>query len=504
MAQNLAGMGVQVGLAAEKPVLELPDGIHLLEGACMVQCRGYAGAFEVKLRHNGASMITKVAAIAVATEEHRRSNFDVYGLSPSPCVLDIAAVEEQLTRVGGKGPLAAARRIVFLNGLRQDSHPKVFARMLDSCLKLQKNRQVQTFFITGNMKVAGDGLEVACHEAKAAGTVFIKYTERAPDLQTLPDDRIGIDYRDELTREDCRLEADCAVVDDTLGPDPKLVDLSRSLRLEQDRRGFAQGDNVRRANNLTNRRGIFVAGSARGVLSCQEIERDADQVALEIMAFLNDADREDLPRVQIDPGKCGRCLTCHRACPHGAIDIGMHMAVISQACQSCGICAAGCPARAIEIEGLAVTQALNGLAGQPVDSHHEENFNPRIVIFGCARSAAPARRLAGVGGSVLPDGVQFVEVPCGGAVSLQHLLTVFECGADGVLVCTCHEDNCRSQQGSGQARKRAAAALALLAMAQIQEDRLQIGTLAANMGREFFRTVAQFQQKIKALGPWYR
>lgn len=505
MAHNLAEHGVGVWLAADKAASVPHGGIRLLEGARPVRCNGYAGEFEVILRRNDGNIACKVGAVAVATEEHRRPNFEDYGLVPSPHVLDIAALEDQLAHDSNssRGPFASAERIVFLNGLQQDSHPKVFARMLAACLGLQKQGTVQTFLIAGNLKVAADGLEASCQAARSAGTVFIKCTERLPDLQAMPDGRIRIDYRDELTRDDCRLAADCVVVDETLGPDPILVDLSRSMGLEQDRLGFAQNDNVRRMNNLTNRRGIFMAGSARGVLTDDEIERDADQAALEIMAFLSDADREDLPRVQIDPGRCARCLTCHRICPHGAIEIGMHMAVVSQACQSCGICAASCPARAIDVEGLAVDQAVHGTGRQTNAAGGGKNFDPRIVVFGCARSAGPARRLAGVGGCSLPGGVQFVEVPCGGAIALQNLLTAFESGAHGVLVCTCHEDNCKSQQGSGQARRKAASAMPLLDLSGIESDRLQIFTLAANMGGEFCRAVAEFHQKIKTLGPWH-
>ncbi len=503
MAHNLANQDVLVWLAtATKPVSVSHDGIQLLDGALPVQVKGYAGAFEIKLRHNGGSISKQVAAIAVATEENCRSNFEDYGLIPAPRVRDIAAVEKQLAQKSVDSLFAPSERLVFLNGWQKDSHPAVFARMLAACMKLQKNKGPQTFLIAGNLKVAGNGLEAACQAAKAAGTVFIKCTDRFPVVQTQPDGRICIDYWDELTRDSYKLIADYVVVDETLGPDPILADIARDLGLERDRLGFAQGDNVRRMNNLTNRRGIFMAGSARAVLTSEEIDRDADQAVLEIISFLSDGDRENLPQVQIDPGRCARCLTCHRICPHGAIDIGSHMTVVPQACQSCGICAAACPARAIDVEKLPVKEALVELSQLPVGSGGEKTFEPRIALFGCARSAGLARNLAVVGGSILAPGVKFIEVPCGGAISMHHLLTAFEGGADGVLICTCHPDNCKSQEGSGQARQRATAALPLLTLSGIESDRLQISTLAANMGAEFFRLVEEFHRKIKTLGPW--
>jgi coenzyme F420-reducing hydrogenase delta subunit/Fe-S-cluster-containing hydrogenase component 2 len=502
MAHNLADREVLVWLATAKPVSVFHDGIQLLEGALPVQCKGYAGAFDVKLRQNGVSISKQVAAVAVATEENRRPNFAEYGLVPSSNVLDIASVEEQLARKPADNFFASAGRLVFLSGWEKDSHPAILARILAVCAMVQKSKCPQTFVITGNLKVAGDGLEAACQAAKAAGTVFIKCTDRFPAVQPMPDGRIRIVYWDELTRDTYQLIADYVVVDETLGPDPILATVARDLGLERDRLGFAQGDNVRRMNNLTNRRGIFMAGSARAVLTSEELDRDADQAALEILTFLSDGDRDNLSQVRIDPGRCARCLTCHRICPHGAIDIGTRMTVVSQACLSCGICAAACPARAIEVQDLQIVQALDGLTQIPVGSGGGKRFEPRIALFACARSAGIARNLAVAGGSTISSGVQVIEVPCGGAVALHHLLTAFESGADGVLLCTCHPDNCKSQEGSDQARKRAAAALSMLTFSGMEGERLQISTLAANMGTAFFRLVEEFHQKIKMLGPW--
>jgi len=501
LARNLATRGVAVCLAGAKPVAASHDGIQLLEGALPARCNGYAGDFEVHLKQNGDAITKRVAAIAVSTEETRRPDFSAYGLSPSSRVQDLSTLEEQLAQKPVHNLFAPGDRVVFLNGWQKDSHPAVTARVLAACLKLQESKAVQTFLITGNLKVAASGLEAACQAAKAAGTVFIKCTDHYPGAQTLPDGRIRIDYWDELTREPYELKADCVIVDETPGPDPGLSDTARDLGLEQDRLGFAQGDNVRRMSNLTNRRGIFIAGASRAVLTSEEIDRDADQAALEIMTFLSDGDREDLPLVQIDPGRCARCLTCHRICPHAAIQIGSHMAVVPQACQSCGICAAGCPARAIDVDGLQIREAFDGPTRPPTGAD-KETSDPRIALICCSRSAGLARKLAIAGGHIPAPGVQVIEVPCGGSVSVNHLLSAFEAGADGVLLITCHGDNCKSQQGSGQARKRAAAALQALTTCGMESERLQVATLAANMGVEFIRITKAFHRKIKDLGPW--
>jgi coenzyme F420-reducing hydrogenase delta subunit/Pyruvate/2-oxoacid:ferredoxin oxidoreductase delta subunit len=274
------------------------------------------------------------------------------------------------------------------------------------------------------------------------------------------------------------------------------------LGLELDQAGFAQCDNVRRMSNFTNRRGMFTAGSARAVMSDKEIQRDADQAALEISNFLLIGDQQELPRVQIVPGRCARCLTCHRLCPHHAIDIGPRISVVSQACQSCGICAAGCPARAIEVEGVHVKTDLERLPRPTGIAGGNEDFNPCLVLFCCSRSAGQAHKLATAMGSCLPSKTMVVEIPCGGTVSIRHLLAAFDAGADGVMLCTCHQDNCKSQQGSSHARKRAMAASETLTMAGMETERMLVIGMAANMGAEFIRTVEEFHRKMRTLGPW--
>ena len=334
------------------------------------------------------------------------------------------------------------------------------------------------------------------------GVVFVKCTDQFPQTRALEDGRIQIDYWDESTRSVHQLKADGVVVDECIEPDPTLGQLASALDIEVDAGGFAQGDNVRRWSNFTNRRGIFTAGSSRTILSSEQKRQDADQTALEILKFLHDGDKEDLPQVEIIPGRCARCLTCHRLCPHRAIDIGSRISVVPQACQSCGICAAGCPARAIEVQGVHLMRLQDLIFGLPETPKDEKAFEPRLVLFCCSRSAGQAHRLALAMGACLPAGMLVVDVPCGGAVSVKDLLTAFDSGADGVMLCTCHQDNCRSQQGSGHARKRAGAALDVLDMAGMESERLQVLGLAANMGAEFVHGAAAFHRKIQALGPW--
>lgn len=501
IAHNLMQCGIGCWLAAgDDASLETGsrEGLHWLAGAELQRCRGFAGNFELQLKDEQQILTETVPAIVVAQDHSHCPNYTPYGLAPGPRVMDISTLEAKLRRSDDRHLFHTAACVVFLCGWHDDSHPTVASRMLDGCFELQHQHDVNTFFMTGNLKVAANGAETRVQEAKRSGSVFLKFSDDYPTIVSLADNRFGITYMDELTRSPFQLEADWIVVDETIGPTRNLAVLTQRLGIDRDSLGFAQADNVRRLSNTTNRRGIFVAGGGRGILSTAEQMADADQVSLEVRAFLHDQNADILPKVTIQRGRCARCLTCHRLCPHVAIDIGAHISIVFEACQSCGICMASCPARAIEMEGLQIEAEIKRLMQPSRSMVHTPEKNPQIMVFGCTRSAGQAFALIRQMGRVLPVGVQFVEVPCGGSIASRDLLTAFESGADGVMLCPCHNDNCQSQIGSRVAHKRAVSVKVLLASAGLDDQRLRVAPVSANMGAELASMIEAFSAEMGA------
>lgn len=502
IAANLVDGGVVAWLAAGDeavPPTDSRSAVHGLGGAELIHCRGFAGDFELLLDRSQTRLHKQVPAIVVALDDRRLPNYAPYGVKPGPRVMTISALEEKLQQASTEQPFGNGARIALLCGWQDDSHPAISRRMVDACLQLQQRVGVKTYFMTGNLKVAATGTEAMVTAAKRAGAVFLKFSHDFPAIQVMADDRFAIDYIDELTRLPFQLEADWLVVDETVAPDAGLEALAAKLGIDCDGLGFAQSDNVRRLSNATNRQGVFVAGGSRGILSAEEQMADADQVSLKVLGFLRNPPDEALPTVTIEPGRCVRCLTCYRLCPHGAIDIGSHMSVVTAACQSCGICVAGCPARAIEMEGVYVDAEISRRLQPSAIAANTAEANPPILFFGCARSAGQALALARRTGHVLPGGVQFVEVPCGGTLDTRHVLAAFEAGAGGVMICTCHGDNCQSQIGNRIAGKRADAVRDLLSAAGVESQRLHVASVAANMGNELTGMIRAFADRIMQL-----
>ncbi len=500
IAANLVDNGIGVCLAAgngSSPASIIQDRVQWLSDTRLNHCHGFAGNFTLQIDHGHNQLKKTVQAIVVAEDDSRSPNYSQYRLTPGLRVVGLSDLEEKLKHSMTESFSGTDTRIVLLCGWRKDAHPSVARRMLEGCLQLQAQPGVSTYFMTGNMKVASAGSEELVHKAKQAGTVFFKFTGVFPTIQPQENGYFTIDYPDESTRNTFQLTADWVVVDETIEPANHLELLIQKLGIDQDHIGFAQSDNVRRLSNFTNRRGIFVAGGSRGVLSHAEQLADADQVSLNVLSFLGDLDGEPLAGVTIKQGLCARCLTCVRLCPHRAIEVGSRITVITEACQSCGICTAGCPGRAIEMEGvhigLETIQRMNHLLAITFVE------KPRIVVFGCMRSAGQSHTLIQVSGQALPEGVGFVEIPCGGTIAGRHLLGAFEAGADGVMLCICHTDNCQSEIGNVVARKRAESTRDLLASAGVETERLRIVSLSANMGNEFVYRIKAFIKDIVLL-----
>jgi coenzyme F420-reducing hydrogenase delta subunit len=85
----------------------------------------------------------------------------------------------------------------------------------------------------------------------------------------------------------------------------------------------------------------------------------------------------------------------------------------------------------------------------------------RVKAFICANSARSGR-LPTSSGRPRPDVLDFagvcsveqIMVPCAGRLQPEHVLKVFETGADAVCVVACEHDNCHTLEGSRRCERR--------------------------------------------------
>jgi quinone-modifying oxidoreductase subunit QmoB len=476
--------------------------IEILPLTGSFSCGGSVGRFSLTFNENDKPVTRTVSSIIIADEVVRKPNFSLYGVAASKVVVSLSQVYETIESGSDSAKkMLSGKRIALVTGLVEESNPVITEEIMCCALKLQQEFNCQTYIFTGNLKVAGNGLEALYRQTKKAGTIYLKFTESMPDIQVHTDGTVTITYVDEVIRETFKLNPDVMVIDETFHSSAFSRDLSRKLELDTGPDGFIQSDNVHRATVFTNRKGIFVSGFSRGVLTKGDRQTDVDNAVHSVLNLYQNPPEDSVGKAHISfTGHCVGCLTCFRVCPYGAISLDPKVKVDPLACEGCGICVAECPRFAITIN-TPVGETISDYIPDSEKTALTDDFKPTITAFCCSRSAKGASGLAACMGYALPTGLKIVEVPCAGSISLDHLISAFKKGADGVMVLTCHEGNCHSEYGNIYAHQRVEQLTDMLSQIGFEPERLKYKTLASNMGTEFAETVGAFEKGIRDLGP---
>ena len=506
VAENLLKTGSPIIIATKDDTCNF-DGaagsgtLRILTQTRLISCKGSVGNFTIRATQKNSPLKIDAGCIIVAEKDQRISNFSLYGLNASSKVIALSQMKNDLKGPSSeKSAFSEIKKVVFLTGLVKESTPIIAKEVMLSSLLLQRKFNLKTYILTRNLKVAGDGLESLYQETKNAGTIYVKFTDAVPDIHQKEDDPIRIEFIDDITSKNFRLTPDLTVIDETIVPSRYATDLSKVFGIEKDLNGFVQVDNVHRFPVSTNRKGILVVGPSRSILADDDQRIDAENAALAIAGLDAGEAEAGLEKAKVDDRLCIRCLTCYRLCPYHAIMLNSRVAVVPDACERCGICAAHCPRHAVRIPDLEL-EVISELIGTGSSTKTKETFEPFIVAFCCRRSPALAWEMALCMGHRLPQGLSVVEVPCSGAISYDHIFSALENNADGVMVLTCHNGNCHSEQGNIYADQTVTQLREMFSQIGLEEERLLIQTLASNMGAEFARIANGFEETITKLGP---
>ena len=466
--------------------------VQVLVDASIEQVEGHVGNFRLRVGTPAKRTFFRVGAFVVAVDaETGPLDFDDTLGAPER-VLSLREYGEVVTH--GKLDGQAVCIVLDRDGLDRRCAGQA---ALTSALE-HARRDGKPTLLFRQIPVYGHGGQVLYDDARAAGVTVIRY-DAAPRFSV-----VGGGLRVTVTDAalpDGMLEfpVDRLVVPARIRPPESHARLAAMLRQPLDLQGYLQPGNVRHRPVGSARRGVYFVGGCHDECDPEEAGLEAQAVLADLMALLPDRKTIQVPveKVVVDADKCAACLTCYRACPHGAIqpNTSQHrMDILDPACWQCGICAAVCPGRALEHGSLRFRQMHDTLQ---VATQELLGRRP-IIAFACRQSAVPAADAAGHAGLALPTDVLLVDVPCAGLVSDQIVLDTLEQGARGVLVLGCHHDNCRSLWGSDLSRKRVDRVRDALGAVGVEGERVWFHTVAANEPHRLAHVLAEASESMPA------
>jgi len=128
-------------------------------------------------------------------------------------------------------------------------------------------------------------------------------------------------------------------------------------------------------------------------------------------------------------------------------------------------------------------------------------FKPTIVSFLCNWCSYTGADLAGTSRMKYSPNVRVIRVMCSGRVDPTFVLSAFEEGADGVLICGCHPGDCHYHEGNYKCLRRYHLLQKYLQQMGINKDRLRLAWISASEGKQFAELANEASETITALGP---
>jgi len=361
------------------------------------------------------------------------------------------------------------KRIAIVMDIAGEQGKGISAQVLSAAELLAIRFAAEVKIYCHHIRVAATGMEALYSRAREAGVTIVKY-ESPPEISGNSSKKI-VSVHEPLLGSRVDEEFDLVIMADSAKADNiELMNLIEGLRPGP--AGQLQADNVWLLPTKTNREGIFFVGTTPDADEFRNTQTDGLATANQIHELLKNKQIEIFDDAAVvDGDKCILCLTCMRICPNAAVSIDIENKVASVSvvtCQRCGMCAAQCPAGAIELPRYTQKQITA-----------EVGDKPKITVFACENSAFPAATTAGTNRSKWQKSAQLIRVPCAGKVDTRDVLRALENGAKKVMILGCHLENCKYLSGSDRTAKRTERLNTALEKAGIEKERVIFGQLAS-------------------------
>jgi coenzyme F420-reducing hydrogenase delta subunit/formate hydrogenlyase subunit 6/NADH:ubiquinone oxidoreductase subunit I len=233
-----------------------------------------------------------------------------------------------------------------------------------------------------------------------------------------------------------------------------------------------------------------------------------DMVAMSIAKVRNQLPDEHGNVSFVNKKRCVGCGVCESVCNVNAITLASDpefddkrkATVNPKACVGCGACVSACPTAAMDQTFFSNKQVLAQI--EKSLSHKEDDSSfPNILVFSCHWCSYTSADQAGLMRMELDPHFRTVRTMCSARVDPEWVLKAIASGADGILVLAGVPGRCHYEIGNLRTRKRMTLLQMVLKQYGFDENRFQVKYVDSDQPDVYVRTVQEFMDKIKQLGP---
>jgi heterodisulfide reductase subunit A len=257
-------------------------------------------------------------------------------------------------------------------GSRTPDNPNCSRICCQSAIKnalraLDLNPDLQVFILYRDMRTYGFSEDYYAL-ARRRGVIFVRYEADVPPQVSAAGEKVAVTFSDPILGRELEVTTDCLALSTGMAVDEEATeDLAMIFHLNRTLDGCFLEEHVKLRPTDLSVPGFFVAGSVHSPKNIKECIAQAQAAASRVLAMLSkDTINLGATVARVDVEKCATCLACVRACPYGVpfINEDRCSEIDPARCHGCGVCAAECPAKAIELtrfEDAPIMARLEGL-----------------------------------------------------------------------------------------------------------------------------------------------
>ena len=347
------------------------DRITVYKNSTVKECKGFVGNFHSIIDSDGADIEIEHGAGIIAIGAHE-SKQDEYLYGRNDKVRTQLELEELLADdpefAGGLNEVVMIQCVGSRIPENQMCSRVCCTEAIKNAIAIKRtNPKARIAILYRDIRTYGFK-EQYYNEARELGVLFFRYNlDNKPVAAEDSSGNIEIRIRDLNSGLDLSFQPDAVVLTTAIVPSEENDKVGTAFKVPLTLECFFLEAHMKLRPVDFASDGLFLCGACHSPKFIDETVAQAQATAARAVRILSAEVMEISGVVSVvDPDKCAACLTCVRTCPYDVPQINADgVAEIEAACcHGCGICAAECPAKAIQLmhykdaQVIAKTEAL--------------------------------------------------------------------------------------------------------------------------------------------------